>query len=95
MNKYFLLIFISIFSLSFAQAQEYSFGIKGGGNYSMTGEIDGSTSGRGFFDGVVEGKPKVGFHAGVFFELNFGNWITLPVERWIRAQQSLRDGRGN
>ena len=79
MNKYFLLIFISIFSLSFAQAQEYSFGIKGGANYSMTGEIDGSTSGgAGFFDGVVEGKPKVGFHAGVFFELNFGNFFVRP-----------------
>ncbi|MBI6116603.1 outer membrane beta-barrel protein [Salegentibacter maritimus] len=79
MNKYFVLIFISIFCVSVSQAQEYSFGIKGGANYSMTGEIDGSSSGgAGFFDGVVEGQPKVGFHAGVFFELNFGKFFVRP-----------------
>ncbi|SKB61975.1 Outer membrane protein beta-barrel domain-containing protein [Salegentibacter holothuriorum] len=79
MNRYFLLIFISIFCVSGSQAQEYSFGIKGGANYSMTGEIDGSSSGgAGFFDGVVEGQPKVGFHAGVFFELNFGKFFVRP-----------------
>ena len=79
MNKYFVLIFISIFCVSVSQAQEYSFGIKGGANYSMTGEIDGSPSGgAGFFDGVVEGQPKVGFHAGVFFELNFGKFFVRP-----------------
>ncbi|MBE7639941.1 outer membrane beta-barrel protein [Salegentibacter sp. BLCTC] len=79
MNKYVVLIFISIFCVSVSQAQEYSFGIKGGANYSMTGEIDGSSSGgAGFFDGVVEGQPKVGFHAGVFFELNFGKFFVRP-----------------
>ena len=79
MNKYFLLIFISIFCVSVSQAQEYSFGIKGGANYSMTGEIKGSSSGgSGFFDGVVEGQPKVGFHAGVFFEMNFGKFFVRP-----------------
>lgn len=78
MNKYFLLIFISIFSLSFAQAQEYSFGIKGGGNYVMGGELTGLDSGEGFNSDTFNAESQFGFHAGIFFELNFGKFFVRP-----------------
>ncbi|MGW1455190.1 outer membrane beta-barrel protein [Salegentibacter agarivorans] len=78
MNRYFLLIIISIFCVSFTQAQEYSFGIKGGGNYATTaGTITGEPAG-GFFGGTVEAESKIGFHAGVFFELRFGKFFVRP-----------------
>ena len=78
MNRYFLLIFISIFSLSFAQAQEYSFGIKGGGNYVMGGELTGLDSGEGFNSDTFNAESQFGFHAGIFFELNFGKFFVRP-----------------
>jgi len=79
MNRYFLLIFISIFCVSFTEAQEYSFGVKGGANYATTaGTITGESSGAGFFDGTVEAESKIGFHAGVFFELRFGKFFIRP-----------------
>jgi hypothetical protein len=78
MNRYFLLIFIGIFCVSFAQAQEYSFGIKGGGNYVMGGELTGLSSGEGFNSDTFNAESKFGFHAGIFFELNFGKFFVRP-----------------
>ena len=79
MNRYFLLIFISIFCVTFSQAQEYSFGIKGGANYATTaGTITGESSGVDFYDGTVIADSKVGFHAGAFFELRFGKFFVRP-----------------
>ncbi len=65
------------FSLS-SNAQEYSFGVKGGGNYVMGGSITGENSGVGNFDGTVEADPEFGFHAGVFFQLKFGKFFIRP-----------------
>jgi hypothetical protein len=84
MNKYFLLIFISIFFLSFAQAQEYSFGIKGGGNYAVGGEVVGrasfnpTTGSNDYNTDTYSPESEIGFHAGVFFELSFGKFFIRP-----------------
>jgi hypothetical protein len=79
MIRNFLLIFLSVLCFSAAQAQEYSFGVKGGANYATTaGTVTGSSSNQGFFDGTVEAESKIGFHAGVFFELRFGKFFVRP-----------------
>ncbi|WP_339648197.1 outer membrane beta-barrel protein [uncultured Salegentibacter sp.] len=78
MNRYFLLIIISIFCVSFTQAQEYSFGIKGGGNYVMGGELTGLDSGEGFNSDTFNAESQFGFHAGIFFELNFDKFFVRP-----------------
>ena len=82
MNRYFLLIIISIFCVSFTQAQEYSFGIKGGGNYAVGGEVVGRSSNIGGVDyystDTYNPESEVGFHAGVFFELSFGKFFIRP-----------------
>ncbi|HEY9184943.1 MAG TPA: outer membrane beta-barrel protein [Salegentibacter sp.] len=80
MNKSFLPILIGLlcFSLS-SNAQEYSFGVKGGGNYVMGGSITGKDPGGvGYFDGTIEADPEFGFHAGVFFQLKFGKFFIRP-----------------
>ena len=82
MNRYFLLIFISIFSLSFAQAQEYSFGIKGGANYAMGGELEAFQPvvppNPPVSLGVYEGNPQIGLQAGIFFELKWEKFFVRP-----------------
>ncbi|PKD19551.1 hypothetical protein APR41_02795 [Salegentibacter salinarum] len=78
MNRYFLMIIISIFCVSFTQAQEYSFGVKGGGNYVMGGELTGLDSGEGFNSDTFNAEAQFGFHAGIFFELNFGKFFVRP-----------------
>ncbi|MBO2544396.1 outer membrane beta-barrel protein [Salegentibacter sp. BDJ18] len=78
MNRYFLLIIISIFCVSFIQAQKYSFGIKGGGNYVMGGELTGLDSGEGFNSDTFNAESQFGFHAGIFFELNFEKFFVRP-----------------
>lgn len=78
MKKSFLLILLGLFSLTYTQAQEYSFGIKGGANYVMGGSITGISSGGTFFDGTVDADPEFGFHGGVFFQLKFGKFFIRP-----------------
>lgn len=79
MKRYFLLIILSIFSASTTQAQEYSFGVKGGGNYVMGGELTGvDGGGDGFNTDTFNAESQFGFHAGIFFELNFGKFFIRP-----------------
>ncbi|MFD1096651.1 outer membrane beta-barrel protein [Salegentibacter chungangensis] len=78
MNKKFLLILIAGFYFSFAQAQEYSFGVKGGANYNIGGEITSESSGGIFTVGTYQADSKIGFHGGVFFQLKFGKILIRP-----------------
>lgn len=82
MNKFFLPIIFCLFSFSFSQAQEFSFGIKGGLNYAMGSEIQGKSS---TVDGNAEystatftPESQIGFHGGAFFELKFGKFFVRP-----------------
>ncbi|SHF47722.1 Outer membrane protein beta-barrel domain-containing protein [Salegentibacter echinorum] len=82
MNRNFLLIVLSVLCFSAAQAQEYSFGVKAGGNYSLGGELEafspkvGSTPPKSI--GVYEGQSSIGFQAGVFLELRFNKFFVRP-----------------
>lgn len=78
MNKSFLLILFTFFCFSFAQAQDYSFGIKGGLNYAMGGELTGVDSGAGYNSDTFNAESKSGYHAGIFFQLKFGKFFVRP-----------------
>ncbi|NJW53519.1 porin family protein [Salinimicrobium oceani] len=69
-------IFFSLISSAFSQ--EFSYGLKGGVNYSMGGQITGESSGVGNWDETIEGTPAYGFHGGVFGQVNFGKFFIRP-----------------
>ncbi len=72
MNKSFFLVIAAVFCFGFSQAQEYSFGIKGGANYAFGGEIQGN------IEGTVTPESEIGFHGGVFLQLEFGKFFVRP-----------------
>ncbi|APG61313.1 outer membrane beta-barrel protein [Christiangramia salexigens] len=78
MNKTLYLLVLSLFCFSVSQAQEFSFGIKGGANYVMGGQITGNTSNGLYFGGTVEAEPQIGFHGGAFFEVRFNKFLIRP-----------------
>lgn len=71
------LLFIAGTSFS-GLAQEFSYGLKAGVNYSLGGEITGESSGVGYWDGTLEGTPMFGFHGGAFLQVNFGKFFLRP-----------------
>lgn len=78
MNKKFYLLILGLLCFSMSQAQEYSFGIKGGANYVMGGQITGNSSNGLYFDGTVDADSQIGFHGGAFFEIRFGKFLLRP-----------------
>lgn len=78
MNKSLFLFILGLFSFSFINAQEFSFGIKGGGNYVMGGQITGNSSNGLYYDGTVEADSQFGFHGGAFFEVRFNKFLLRP-----------------
>lgn len=69
-------IFFSLISSVFSQ--EFSYGLKGGVNYSIGGQITGNTSNGAFWGGTVEGESEIGYHGGVFAQVNFGKFFIRP-----------------
>ncbi|WP_029035365.1 outer membrane beta-barrel protein [Salinimicrobium terrae] len=79
MKKYLLsLIIILAATVSSFSQTTFSYGLKGGINYSMGGEIQGESSGEGYWDGIAEGEGAIGFHGGIFAQVNFGNFFIRP-----------------
>lgn len=78
MNKTHYLLFLGFFCFTLSNAQEFSFGIKGGANYVMGGQITGNSSNGLYFDGTVEADSQFGFHGGAFFEVRFGKFLLRP-----------------
>lgn len=78
MSKSLYLLILGIFCISLANAQEFSFGIKGGANYVMGGQITGNSSNGLYFDGTVEADSQFGFHGGAFFEMRVGKFLLRP-----------------
>lgn len=81
----FSLLFIVGVSIA-GSAQTYSYGLKGGVNYSMGGVIEGIPS--GYFNpptntipnwgGRAEGSGEIGFQFGAFGQVNFGKFFVRP-----------------
>lgn len=78
MKKYILSFFLFLGLVSFATAQELSYGLTGGVNYTTSGPITGNSSGVGNFSGTVEDEGGIGFRGGIFAQVNFGNFFVRP-----------------
>jgi len=78
MNKALSLLIIGFFCFFVSNAQEFSFGIKGGPSYVMGGQITGSNSGLSYYDGTLEADSKINFHGGGFFEVRFDKFLVRP-----------------
>ncbi|MDT0646081.1 outer membrane beta-barrel protein [Zunongwangia sp. F260] len=90
MNKFFLPLLFCLFFFSFSQAQEFSFGIKGGLNYAMGGEIIGRSSNVDgtpqYSTGTFTPDSNIGFHGGAFIEMRFGKFFIRPEALYISAE---------
>lgn len=64
--------------ISFSFSQELSYGLKGGINYAMGGQITGISSGGLYTDDTFEASGQIGFHGGAFLQVNFGNFFVRP-----------------
>lgn len=69
------LIFVTVTSIS---AQELGYGLTGGVNYAMGGQITGISSGGLYTDDTFKAEPQVGFHGGAFLQVNFGKFFIRP-----------------
>lgn len=69
-------LFLGLVSTGFAQ--EFSYGLTGGVNYTMGGEITGITSNGIYWGGTAEGEGEIGYHGGVFVQVNFGKFFIRP-----------------
>lgn len=78
----FSLLFIMGISVA-GVAQTYSYGLKGGVNYSMGGIAEGERSGvtngePNHWNGTAEASGKIGFQFGAFGQVNFGKFFVRP-----------------
>ena len=78
MNKALCLLVIGLLCFSASNAQEFSFGIKGGPSYVMGGQITGRVGGGTDFGGTVEADSKFKYHGGGFFEVRFNKFLLRP-----------------
>ena len=76
-NIFFALLFI-FGSISMGFSQELSYGLKAGVNYTMGGQITGNSSNGIYWDGTVEGSGQIGYHGGLFLQVNFGKFFLRP-----------------
>ncbi len=78
-KQFVLLIFLSTISITgFSQEFGYGVGLKGGINYSLGGEIRGNKSNANYWGGTVQGEGHIGFHGGIFVQLNYGKFFLRP-----------------
>lgn len=79
MKKLFVILFICFGSFHTAlQAQEFKFGLKGGINNSYGGEVTGIRSTPGYTGDTFYGESEIGFHGGIWTQLNFGRFFIRP-----------------
>jgi hypothetical protein len=81
MKYYFLPLFI-LFGITVTYAQNFSYGLKAGTNFTSGGEIRGRSHKENneyvYFTGLSQGQSKTGFHGGAFLEVGFGNFFLRP-----------------
>ncbi len=91
MKKIFLVI--AIFSLSITNAQDldmFNYGVIIGVNYGSTDDLNIS----GGFSGISEtirSDKKTGYHAGLFFQINFNNMYVRPEVIYSLSKTNYND----
>ncbi|MGB8706310.1 MAG: hypothetical protein WCD31_14885 [Gillisia sp.] len=80
MNKIFLGFLICFASLQSAtlSAQEFKVGLKGGINKTFGGQITGNSSGGLYSDATFNGNGEIGYHGGLWVQVNFGKFFIRP-----------------
>lgn len=78
MKKFILGLGLFISLITPAVAQEFSYGLTGGVNYTMGGKITGITSNGLYWGGTAEGQGEIGYHGGAFVQVNFGDFFIRP-----------------
>lgn len=81
MKTYLLPLFI-LFAISINNAQNFSYGLKAGTNFTSGGQIRGESFKENdeyvYWTGSTQGQTKTGFHGGGFLEVGFGNFFLRP-----------------
>jgi hypothetical protein len=90
-----LFIVILLISFSFVNAQEYSFGLKGGINYNNIGELYhyGNASGLGTSvtpndDTVFLAEKEMGFQIGAFAMIAFDKFFIRPEVNYVSSKNN-------
>lgn len=90
-----LFIVILLISFSFTQAQEYTFGVKGGINFNNIGELYhyGNASGLGTSvtpnaDTVFPAEKELGFQFGAFVMIAFDKFFIRPEVIYVSSKNN-------
>lgn len=90
MRKSPLITIIFLFAMLAVSAQEFSFGVRGGVNYNNIGDfysIGGSIA-PGTPNTYYAADNEIGFQAGIFFEINYGNFFIRPEGSFVSLKNS-------
>ena len=90
-----LFIVILLISFSFVNAQEYSFGLKGGINFNTIGELDhygplrgGGSQALPALDVIYEPNKEMGAHFGAFAMIAFDKFFIRPELSYASLKSS-------
>ncbi len=89
-KNYVFLVVLMLFSFSgFSQEFGYGYGVKGGVNYAMGGQITGSDSSLDYWGGTAQGEGGIGYHGGAYLQLNFGRFLIRPEVVYNSLKQNF------
>ena len=90
-----LFVVILLTSFSFVNAQEFTFGVKGGINYNNIGELYhyGNDSGLGINvtpndDTVFSAEKEIGTQFGIFFMIGFNKFFIRPEVNYVSSKNN-------
>ncbi len=86
MNKLIIVVFLSLFSVTAIQAQEFKFGLKGGINKTFGGQITGIQSSPIYTGDTFNAEGEIGFHGGLWTELSFGKFFLRPEVMYSKLE---------
>ena len=86
----FALLFIFAMTFTGFSQTTFEYGLKGGINYSMGGQITGKESPpNGDWSETIQGNGEFGFHGGIFGQVNFGKFFIRPEVVYTSIESSF------
>ena len=80
--KLYLTSLLILTGIMLGSAQDFSYGLKAGTNFTSGGQIRGESFKENgeyvYWTGTSQGQTKTGFHGGGFLEVGFGNFFLRP-----------------